>query len=195
MVALDFEATGLDFARDSVVSYGVVPVSDGRALMAGSQYQEVSPLVPPSGRSITVHELRAADLAGAPPLQEVIGSLRTALDGRFLLTWAAGVEIGFLRTLFGERARRWRRRTVDVMRLTMLLERIAGREARRGDYRLAVAAERFGVPPEGPHHALGDALMTAELFLVLANKLESHRLRTVRQLQRASQRAHPFAPR
>ena len=33
-VSLDFEATGLDFARDVIVSFGVVPVRGGRVVLA-----------------------------------------------------------------------------------------------------------------------------------------------------------------
>ena len=36
-VALDFETTGLDFRSDTVISYGVVPVRHGRAIVRGSR--------------------------------------------------------------------------------------------------------------------------------------------------------------
>jgi DNA polymerase III epsilon subunit-like protein len=39
-------------------------------------------------------------------------------------------------------------------------------------FTLSATAERYGVPAENPHVALDDALVTAELFLVLATKLE-----------------------
>lgn len=181
--ALDFEATGLDFETDSIVSYGLVPVHAGRALMSQAVYQEVHPDVAPSHRSITIHELRAADLADAPTVEAVLEPLCSELHGRFLLTWSAGVEIGFLSGLYGGSHRWWRKRTVDVMRLAIALER-ADPGGPPGDYRLASVAARFGVPVESPHHALGDALMTAELFMVMATKLASRGYRTVRHLLR-----------
>ncbi|HEY1332365.1 MAG TPA: 3'-5' exonuclease [Actinomycetota bacterium] len=182
--ALDFESTGLDFERDSIVSYGVVPVDGGRIVVGGASYQEVAPDVAPSRRSITVHELRPADLAGAPPVAEALGPLGRALEGRFLLTWSAGVEVSFLSGLFGGARRSWYRRTVDVMRLAMALERSEPYRQATGDFRLAAVAARYGVPADDPHHALGDALMTAGLFLVLATKLEARGYRTVRHLLR-----------
>ena len=39
-------------------------------------------------------------------------------------------------------------------------------------YSLSATAERYGVPVASPHEALDDALVTAQLFLVLATKLE-----------------------
>ena len=46
--SLDFEATGLDFDRDTIISFGVVPVRMGRALVSEAVYQLVEPEVPPS---------------------------------------------------------------------------------------------------------------------------------------------------
>jgi DNA polymerase III subunit epsilon len=60
---------------------------------------------------------------------------------------------------------------VDVLRMTIALDQLEGRPG--DDYRLEAAAARFGVPVEEAHHALDDALMTAELFLVIATKLEA----------------------
>ena len=62
--ALDFEATGLDFRTDSIVSFGVVPVTAGRAVMGRAVYQEVNPDVAPSHRSTArAHGPRHSNLA------------------------------------------------------------------------------------------------------------------------------------
>ena len=167
--SLDFETTGLDPAQDAVISYGVVPVEEGRVLLRESEYRTVRPHIPPSSESVKVHHLRAQDLEDAPPLADVLEPLRLALEDRYLVVWAAGVEIGFLRRLYGGRDRWWRRRTVDVLRLVIALDRLDGRRA--DDYRLEATARRFGLPAEEAHHALDDAVMTAELFLVAATKL------------------------
>ena len=115
--ALDFETTGLDPARDDVISFGVVPISDGRIDLSGVLYREVSPRVEPRHSSIRIHHLRAQDLATAPPMSAVVDGFRDALAGRVILAWAAGVEISFLRRIFGGGERRWRGRTIDVRTL------------------------------------------------------------------------------
>jgi DNA polymerase-3 subunit epsilon len=168
--ALDFETTGLD-VNDTVISFGVVPVKDGRIALANSVYRTVSMASELSAQSIVVHGLLPSDLADSPPMQEVRPILRDALDGRFLLTWAAEVEAAVLAQLFGGKPARWLRRSVDVLGLAILVDRLEGREPERGDYALSAAAERSGVPVEQPHHAFDDALTTAQLFLILANKL------------------------
>jgi DNA polymerase III subunit epsilon len=189
LVALDFETTGLDLDRDEVISFGLIPIRDGRIDLSGQLYQEVAPGVGPSHSSIRIHHLRAQDLATAPTMHEVTGAFRDALDGRFVLAWAAGVEIAFLRKVFGGGRRTWRRRTIDVRTLIMAVERSAGDDhGGAGYYALTAAATRFGVPVEQAHHALDDAFMTAELFLVAAAALEARGSGSIRDLLRITAR-------
>jgi DNA polymerase-3 subunit epsilon len=166
--ALDFETTGLDRDRDAVVSFGIVPVRGGRVVLAEAVHQLVDPEVPSSPTSMKIHRILPQDLAGAPPLEVVRERLRAALEGRFLLAWYADVEIGFLLRIFGGRGGAWRRRTVDARDLTIALEG-APADVR---FSLSSVATRYGVPVTRPHEALDDALVTAQLFLVLASRLE-----------------------
>ncbi len=189
LVALDFETTGLDLDRDEVISFGLIPILGGRIDLSGQLYQEVAPGVEPSRSSIPIHHLRAQDLATAPAMQEVADAFRGALSGRFILAWAAEVEIAFLRKVFGGGRRAWRRRTIDVRTLIMAVERPSGDAGRwPGYYALSEAATRFGVPVEQTHHALDDAFMTAELFLVAANALEARGRGSIRDLLRITAR-------
>jgi DNA polymerase III subunit epsilon len=186
--ALDFETTGLD-SSDTVVSFGVVPVVGGRIALANSVYRTVSMASELSPGSIVVHGLLPRDLADSPPMQEVRPILRDALQRRFLLTWAAEVEAAFLAKLFGGAPRRWLRRSVDVLGLAILVDRLEGREPAPGDYALTSAAVRAGVPVERPHHAFDDALTTSQLFLILADRLSHEGCGTPRSLIGASRSA------
>ena len=183
-VALDFELTGLDRTRDEIISFGAVPVSGGRVQLGDAIYREVKPRVGPSAGSIKVHGLRSKDLANAPPLPMVANDLSSALSGRYLLTWVADVEIGFLRSVFGKPQWWWRRRTIDVVDLVRAHARQERPSSTSAGGGLSAAAERYGVPTEDPHDALNDALMTAELFLVLATKLAVSRRTNVGDLLR-----------
>jgi DNA polymerase-3 subunit epsilon len=179
--SLDFEATGLDFERDQIISFGVVPIDGARIQVGDAVYQLVDPGdVPPSPESITVHGLRPVDLHGASTVEAAKENLRRALDGRFLVTWWAGVEAAFLAKLFGGGSRTWLKRAVDVRKLVLELEGEVS-----ATLTLSGAAERFGVPVASPHHALDDALVTAQLFLVTATRLTSMGEGTVRDLMEA----------
>ena len=170
-VALDFETTGLDYRADTIVSFGVVPVDEGRALMRGAVHQLINSHVPPSPRSQTIHELRPQDLVDAPSLDEARASLRRALDGRFILAWFAEVEVNFLAGIFGGSPRRWRRRTIDVRNLAMAVAGEPNGARDRPGYPLTGTARQWNVPVSDPHEALDDALVTAQLFLVLVGRL------------------------
>jgi DNA polymerase-3 subunit epsilon len=181
--SLDFETTGLDLERDDVVSFGIVPLDGGRVQPGGSTYREVTPTAELTGTTIVVHGLRPVDLANAPPLEHVADDLGGALAGRYVLAWAADIEAAFLARTFGRSARWWRKRIIDVLRLAILVGDPNGPER---DFSLTAVARRLGVPVERPHHALDDALTTAQVFLVLLPELERRGFGTPRRLLRAS---------
>jgi len=171
LVALDFETTGLDLERDHVIAYGAVPIERGRILVGAARTQLVHPPRPPSARSQTIHLLREVDLADAPETREAARGLRATLANRFLVTWYADVEIAFLRRLFGGSDRAWRRRVIDVRDMAIVIDRAPAGARRARGYALTQTADRFGVPVSDPHDALDDALVTAQLFLVLAARM------------------------
>jgi DNA polymerase-3 subunit epsilon len=180
--SLDFETTGLDPENDHVVSFGVVPLREGRIVLGEGVHQLVEPPIPPSPSSITVHGMRAQDLAGAPPLAEAADVLAAALARRFLLTWYAPFELAVLRRMFGS-GRAFARRCIDVRKLAIV---VGGSDpARSFADSLTRCAAHYHVPVAAPHEAFDDALVTAQLFLVLAARLRGMGTHTVRDLLRA----------
>lgn len=185
-VSLDFETTGLNYATDHIVSYGLVPIELGRVLVGMARHQLVRPPKEPSPRSQTVHLLRPVDLADAPDAAAAAGELRAALSGRLVLAWFAEVEIAFLRGLYGGSERTWRRRVIDVRDLAIAVDGAPSAARRERGYALGGTAARYGVPVASPHDALDDALVTAQLFLVLVEKLPRLPDPNVRDLVRLS---------
>jgi DNA polymerase-3 subunit epsilon len=181
---LDLETTGLDLNRDDIVSFGAAFVGGGRIPCGRVVYREIRPGRPVSVESLTVHGLRAADLADAPPLDDVLDDLIELLSGRILVAHAAWVERAFLDRALRPRGLRTARSVVDtaaLLRACRLAESDSGTEPN-----LEVAARRLNLPVYSPHHALGDAFTTAQLFLALATRLERGRTLTVRDLCRVS---------
>ena len=127
---------------------------------------------------------RLIDLAEAPVLGDGIHLLRTSLEGRYLLVWSADIEASFLARAFGGRVRKWMSRSIDVLRLAVLADRLEGRDTPERSYTLAECVARAGLPVEEAHDALNDALMTAEMFLVLAARLARFGVHDVRSLAR-----------
>ena len=168
--AVDLELTGLDPRRDEIIAIGAVPIRDGRAMLGEAYYSLVRPDRAPGRRSVVIHKLREADLVGAPELDRALDGLLAALAGRRAVFHTAWVEEAFL----GRALRRRGVRVPDAADTEVLGRRwLAARGAGVPDHLgLAELASALGFVPESPHHALGDALTTAQAFIALASLLE-----------------------
>lgn len=169
-VALDFEATGLDLRHDEVVSFGAVLVRSGRVVVGTSEYALVRPATPVPGTSSIVHSIRNQDLAAAMDPGDAAQQLIELLTGRVLLAHAAWVEVAFLRRLLRLHHARFRTPVID----TAALSRALGLRPRIGEREpeLEALAVQLGMPVHESHHALGDAMTTAQIFLMLAASVE-----------------------
>jgi DNA polymerase III subunit epsilon len=180
---VDVETTGLDLDHDDIVSYGAALVIGGRIPCGRLVYRLVRPSRPVSAGALTVHGLRTADLAEAPPIVDRLDEVIDLLSGRVLVAHAAWVERAFLARVLRRHGHRPGRAVVDtaaLLRACRLADSATGIEPN-----LEAAARRLGLPVHTPHHALGDAFTTAQLFLALATRLEHGRARhplTVRDL-------------
>jgi DNA polymerase-3 subunit epsilon len=185
---IDLELTGLDPRRDEIIAVGAVPIVDGRVLLGESLYALARPSRPPQHEAVLVHKLRSPDLADAPPLEDAIELVLDALAGRVPVFHTSMVERLFL----GRELRRRRLRLpadADTEALGRLWLRERDGEAPAG-LRLTRLAGLLGFPAEPAHHALGDALTTAQAFLALAGIFGAREPQTVGSLVGAEARLH-----
>jgi DNA polymerase-3 subunit epsilon len=134
-----------------------------------------------------VHGIRAADLAGAPPLRKAIEPLLEMMAGRILVAHHAPIERAFLRGALRLAGTRLRGPLLDTAVLARLW--LAERdEAVPQQIGLSDLARAIGLPVHSPHTAAGDALTTAQLFLAAVSALDARRRQTVRELARAPSR-------
>ena len=185
--AVDLELTGLDPREHEVISFGAIPIDDGRVQLEAAVEGLARPRGAISESSIRVHGIRAADLARASRLVDATGPLLETITGRLLVVHAAAVERAFLGGALREHGVRLRGPLIDteVLGRVWLHERDGHgpRHLSLGD--LATA---LGLPADRPHHALGDALTTAQVFIALAAHLDALKPETAGSLARAGQR-------
>jgi len=180
--AIDVELTGLDPRHGEVIAIGAVPVEGGRLILGDARYTLVRPARPPSSDAVLVHKLRAADLAAAPSLDEATSWLLPALAGRVPIFHTAAVERRFLGRALARAGRRLPASAdTEAIGRQWLLRRDGAAPARLSLGRLA---RLLGQSAEPPHHALGDALTTAQAFLALASHLDAAERQTVGSLVR-----------
>jgi DNA polymerase-3 subunit epsilon len=184
---LDFELTGLDRRRDEIVSYGAIPIEEGRIRLRSATSGLVRPARTLSEPSILVHGIRPAELARAPSIDDALSPLLRALTGRVLVAHTAAVETTFLRRALRRHRLRLRGPVIDteVLGRLWLWERD---ERLRTHLKLAELAAALGLPADRPHVAVGDALTTAQVFLALAAHLDTRHPQTVASLARAERR-------
>ncbi len=174
--AIDVETTGLDLKRDEVISIGAVVIHEGRFKGEGNFYREISPSRPPSASSIAVHGLRAIDLEHAQSAELVIQQLIEFIAGRHLITHASWVEKAFLEQRFRDLGQKYPKDVIDTAALARYLDLADSQTGREPS--LELLAKNLDLPVYTPHHALGDAMSTATVFLALAARIESKLART-----------------
>jgi DNA polymerase-3 subunit epsilon len=172
LVAMDMETTGLDTDRHAIVSLALVPFTLKRIHLAERRYWIVHPPRPLSGESVVFHHITHSDIENAPDLADILPQILEALAGRVVVVHYRNIERPFLDAAVRARLREHLLfPVIDTMEL----------EARR--YRLSVWARlrerlglplasirlndcrtRYGLPVYRGHHALWDALATAELL-------------------------------
>ena len=180
---VDLETTGLDPKQDEIISFAAVPIDAGRIKVGAVSTLMIRPSRMPEAETIRIHGLRPQDLAEAPELRAILDSVLEALTGRVLVAHAAWVERGFLSGALEEAGLRLRRPVVDTV---ALIRRAQGQSAMDDEaiVPLSDAARDLGLPVHRPHHADGDALTTAQLFLALATRLDAREPQTVGSLAR-----------
>jgi len=172
LAALDIETTGLDPGRHSIVSIGVVPFDLERIFFSQRRHWLVQPRFPLQALSVTLHHITHSDLASAPDLGEVLGEVLEMLAGRVPVVHYRNIERPFLESAVQFRlGESLQFPMIDTMALEARLYRqslparfrrwLGGRPV---SIRLQDSRQRYGLPAYQPHHAVLDALATAELF-------------------------------
>jgi DNA polymerase-3 subunit epsilon len=179
-VVVDLETSGLDLSSDEILSFAAVPVRCGRVIPAEMVTTLMRPKRPPAPVGIRIHGLRDADLRDQPPLEQQLDLITSALSGRILVAHAAWIERGFLtRVMPPEQP--LTPHVIDTMTLgqaVLAAEGIACPESPP----LGFLANSLNLPVHRPHHADGDALTTAQVFIALASRLNRARDATVAEL-------------
>lgn len=175
---LDLETTGLDPAADVILSAGGLRIVAGRVVASSAFHLLARPERHVPTDTIRIHGLLPEHLAEAPPLHEQLEALLERLTGDVLVVHVAAVDRAFLNAAL---RRLWscslHAVVLDTAHLAAHLDHVrrwiipdTGEVPSPCD--LAGLARAAGLPVHPQHDALNDALTTAQLFLVLATRLE-----------------------
>ena len=181
LVAVDTETTGFDPAQGhGLVEVGCVALEGGRIGETWSSLTDPGRPIP--AEASAVHHITDAMVRGAPGAAEVAAGVAERCAGRTLVFHNAAFDLPFIAGLMGRAGRPpLLGPVVDTLGLARGLFDMGGNG-------LGALATRLGLPAETSHRALGDALTTARLLLVLGERWERDRgVRSVAELAAASQ--------
>jgi DNA polymerase III epsilon subunit family exonuclease len=173
---LDCETTGLEpDGGDRVVSLGAVRLRQGALRPEETFHTLVDPGRPVPLSSTRIHGLDDAGLRGAPSLEEVLPAFLRFVEGAVLVGHDVWFDLCFLRRGTDALHQPALERSHAVLDTRLLGKLVHGRS---GDS-LDRLAERLGVPLEGRHSALGDALIAGRILERLLPSLESRGMGTL----------------
>jgi DNA polymerase III subunit epsilon len=169
-VAIDCETTGLDPLRDDIVTVAAIPIRGARILASAPFEAMVKPRARMKAEAIKVHRLREGDVAGGRTIEEVLPELLRFIGSRPLV----GYYLEFDVAMINKHARRLigielPNRRIEVSGL--YYER-KYRDAPPGvqvDLGFAAIRADLGLPLLDQHNAFSDALMTAMMYVALAD--------------------------
>lgn len=179
----DTETTGLDpSGGDEIISIGAVRVVHGR-IAPGEAFDElVDPRRPLSLQSIQIHGIEPEQLRGRPVITDVLPRFHRFVGESVLAAHNAAFDLRFLQLKESAAGVRFDGPVLD----TLLLSALAFPS--QSDHGLDALAARLGVEVTGRHTALGDALVTAEVFLKLVPLLEAEEIITFGDARQASEK-------
>ncbi|MEW5785994.1 MAG: 3'-5' exonuclease [Bacillota bacterium] len=173
----DTETTGLHpFKGDEVIAFGAVLIEEGRLLEPAFQ-RLVNPLRPISAQSKRITGISEEMLRDQPTICSVLLDFLKFVGPRILVAHNASFDLAFLNLKIGEAIGT---RVVNPVIDTVLLT--AALYPNCEDYTLEGLAPRFNLNLAGRHSALGDAMITAALFLQLLPRLLEAGVNTLHQL-------------
>lgn len=165
-LALDLEATGLDFQRDEILSVGFTVVRNMSVILAESDYFLVRPKQAIPENTAIIHHIFDDASSKGLELEQALLKILKALQGRVLLAHHANIECGFLnracQQVFGSGIMF---PLVDTFTIEFKSLKRRGVTPYNQGMRLASLREDYNLPRYPAHNALSDAIATAELFL------------------------------
>ncbi|HMR69683.1 MAG TPA: exonuclease domain-containing protein [Rubrivivax sp.] len=181
----DTETTGLDPAGgDKIIQIGAVRIVNGRLLRAESFEQLVDPrrTIPAAG--IPIHGIRPEMVVGQPTIDRVLPAFHDYARDTVLVAHNAAFDMRFLQLEEAATGVRFDQPVLDTLLLSAVVH------PSQDSHGLEAIAERFGITVVGRHTALGDALVTAEVWLKLVALLEAAGIRTLGQARTAAQKTY-----
>lgn len=183
----DTETTGLQpAAGDEIISIGALRIVNGRLLAQENFDQLVQPGRQLSAESIAIHGINDTMLHGQPGIDAILPQFHRFAADTVLVAHNAAFDMRFLQMKEEKTGIRFTQPVLDTLLLSQVIH------PHQEQHTLEAIATRLGVDIVGRHTALGDAIVTAEVFLKMIPLLAEKGILTLKDAREAEQQT-PYA--
>ena len=178
----DTETTGLDPSRDEIIQIGAVRIVNGRVLRHEFFEQLVDPGRAIPASSTAIHGITPDMVRGQPGLQTVLPAFHAFCRDTVLVAHNAAFDMRCLQVAEARTGVVFDQPVLDTLLLSALVHE------HQAEHNLEAIARRFGLAIVGRHTAIGDAMVTAEIFVRLTPLLAEQGIHTLGQARSAAQK-------
>ena len=181
----DTETTGLNPSEgDEIIQIGATRIVNGKLLRSESFDQLVDPLRELPEASTKIHGITPEMLVGQPPMAKVLPAFHAFAEDTVLVAHNAAFDMRFLQLKEDSTGIRFAQPVLDTLLLSAVIH------PAQESHRLEAISERMGVNIMGRHTAMGDAIVTGEVFLRMIPLLAEMGIRTLGEARQASEKTY-----
>lgn len=181
----DTETTGLQPGQgDEIIQIGATRIVAGKLRRQEVFEQLVDPQRDLPTAGMAIHGITPEMVAGQPPIAQVLPAFHAFAQDTVLVAHNAAFDMRFLQLKEQATGCRFDQPVLDTLLLSAVLH------PQQASHRLEAIAERLGVTVLGRHTALGDAMVTAEVFLKMVPLLAAQGITTLGQARDAAQQTY-----
>lgn len=181
----DTETTGLEpSAGDEIIQFGAVRIVNGRLLRHENIDQIVDPQRPLRPEGIPIHGITEDMVRGQPTLATVLPQFHAFCEGTVLVAHNAAFDMRFLQLKEDKLGIRFTHPVLDTLLLSAVIH------PNQESHKLEAIADRLGITIIGRHTALGDAIVTADVFLRMLPLLADMGIRTLGEARAAAEKTY-----
>lgn len=181
----DTETTGLNPSQgDEIIQVGAARIVNSKLLRQECFEQLVDPKRSIPAASIPIHGITPEMVRGQPDILEVLPAFHAFAQDTVLVAHNAAFDMRFLQLKEQVTGLQFDQPVLDTLLLSALVH------PNQDSHRLEAIAERFNVHIIGRHTAMGDAMVTAEIFIKLLPLLAEKGIYTLGQARTAAQQTY-----
>lgn len=180
----DTETTGLNPSEgDEIIQIGATRVVNGKLLRQESFEQLVDPKRRLTPESIPIHGIQPEMLVGKPTIDKVLPAFHAFAADTILIAHNAAFDMRFLQLKEKMTGLRFDNPVLDTLLLSAVLH------PNQESHRLEAIVDRLNLKIVGRHTALGDAIVTAEVFIKMIPLLADIGIHTLREAREAAEKS------